>query len=120
MYFVYALLVTVLMVIVLINFQPYKHTVAHYNTIDVSFLLLLSLFYVTIVGINITASNGKRFVDILDGLAIISCTIPIIYVNFIALHWIYSRWKWGRMFITRISTTIKCKSNTIVNYIILS
>ena len=109
MYFVYAILLTVLTAIVLINFQPYKHLVSHYTTIDVSFLVLLSLFYVIIVGINATAFNGKYF---LAGLAAISCIIYIIYMNSIALHWIYSKWKWGRMFLTRISTTIKSQSNT--------
>ena len=59
MYFVYVLLVTVSMAIVLINFQPYKLSVAHYTTIDV-FLVLLSLFYVTIVGNNVTTSSGKK------------------------------------------------------------
>ena len=85
MYFVYVLLVTVYMAIVLINFQPYKQSVTHYTTIDVSFTVLLSLSYVTIVGNNIL-SNGKRFVDIFDGLAATSIIILIIYINLIALH----------------------------------
>ena len=105
MYFPYVLLETVFTGILLINFQPYKHSVAHYTTVDVSFLVLLSLFYVTIVGNNIV-SNRKRFVDILNGLAAISCITPIIYTNFITLHWIYvyPKKKWGGMFLMFLSS----------------
>ena len=100
MYFIYALLVILLVIILLINFQPYKTSVAHYTTIDVSFLILLSLFYESVLGINI--SYGRRHLYSFCILAFVSSVIPIIYIAFIALHWIYSRRKWGGMLLMRV------------------
>ena len=109
MYFVYALLATVSMAIVLVNFQPYKHSVTHCTTIDVSFMLLLSLFNVTIVKKQVGIPSGKRLEYTLNGLAAISCIIPIIYTNLIAINWIYvySKRKWRGMFLTRVSVMMK-------------
>ena len=88
MCFVYIVILTVFMTIILINFQPYKSSVEHYTTIDASFLLLLSLFFTTTSGSNITD------LYFFYPLAVISCVIPIIYVTVIVLHWIYSRREW--------------------------
>ena len=110
MYFVYVVIVMISMTIIIINFQPYKNSVAHYTTIDASFLILLSLFFNTISGDNITDSTGQKYLGIFYVLAVLSCITPIIYIAIIVLHWIYSRRKWGRMFLNRMRMLLKDKN----------
>ena len=113
MYFVYAVMVTVSMAIVLINFQPYKLSVAHYTTIDVSFLLLLPLFYVTIVGKDAAVAIGEKGIPYtFNCLVAVTGTIPMVYVTVIVLHWIYSKQRYGRMLLTRISNMMNCHSSS--------
>ena len=106
MYFIYVVILLSSMIIILINFQPYKNTVAHYTIIDASFLILLSLFFTNISGNNITDSTGHMYHNIFFALDIISCIIPIIYIAVIVLHWIYSRRTWGRMFLEKMKIRI--------------
>ena len=111
MYFVYIVILLISMTIILINFQPYKNSVVHYTTIDASFLILLSLFFTTISGNNITDSTGQKYLSIFYALGVISCIIPIIYITVIVFYWMYSR-KWGRMLLDKIKASlhIRCKT----------
>ena len=103
MFFIYVVLLIMVIIILLINFEPYKRSVSHYTTIDVSFLILLSLFYTTIIGNNIATSTGqKQLLNAFNALSVICCMVPIIYVTVIILHWMYSRRKWGKLFLMKI------------------
>ena len=106
MYFIYIVILLTSMIIILINFQPYKNTVAHYTTIDASFLILLSLFFTNISGNDIADSTGHMYHNIFFTLGVISCIIPIIYIAVIVLHWIYSRRTWGEMFLEKMKIRI--------------
>jgi hypothetical protein len=110
MYFVYVVILLISMTIVLINFQPYKNSATHYTTIDASFLILLSLFFTTISGNNVTDSTGQKYLSIFYTLALISCIIPIIYITIIVLHWMYSRRKWGRILLDRMKVSLHVTS----------
>jgi hypothetical protein len=109
-YFVYVVILLISVTIILINFQPYKNSVAHYTTIDASFLILLSLFFTTISGNNVTDSTGQKYLSIFYTLAVISCIIPIIYITIIVLHWMYSRRKWGRILLDRMKVSLHVTS----------
>ena len=106
MYFIYFVILLISMTVILINFQPYKNSVAHYTTIDTSFLILLSLFFTTISGNNITDSTGQKYLSIFYAMAVISCIIPIIYIAVIVLHWIYSRRKWCEVFLDKMKVSL--------------
>ena len=112
MYFVYVVILLTSMTIILVNFQPYKSAVAHYTTVDASFLILLSLFATTISGNNITDSTGQEYLNTFYALAVISCIIPIIYITVIVLHWIYSRRKWGKMLLDRMKISLLVMSKS--------
>ena len=99
MFFIYVVIVIIIMIILLINLQPYKTAVTYYTKIDASFLILLSLFYIAISGIDITILSGQSFLKFFYGLAFIASIIPIIYATLIVLHWIYSKWKRARWMI---------------------
>ena len=97
MYFIYAVIVLVSATILLINLQPYKASVAHYTKSDTFFLILLSLLFTAISGINITILGNQGFLKVFDYLTIVLCIIPIIYIISIVLYWIYSKWKWSKI-----------------------
>ena len=65
MYFIYIVILLTSMTIALIIFQPYKNSVANYTIIDVSFLILFSLFFTTVSGNNITDSTGQKLIILL-------------------------------------------------------
>ena len=98
MYFIYVVIFIVTVIILLINFQPYKTFVSHYTVIDASFLILLSVLFTTFIGVNIFSFRNQYYLTrtILYGLATVTGIIPVIYVIILALHWIYSRWIFGK------------------------
>ena len=96
MYFIYVILLIIAVIIVLINFQPYKTSVSHYTVIDASFLILLSLFFRAIYGNKTPFFRNQYYLNIFYGLATVTCIIPIIYVIFIMLHSMYSSWIFGK------------------------
>ena len=106
MFFIYAVILIVVVIILLINFQPYKTSVTHYTVIDSFFLILLSLFFTTIIGNSISSFRNQHYFNIVYRLATVTCIIPIIYVIFIVLHWMYSRWIFGKTVLMKIHNTL--------------
>ena len=102
MYFIYVVILIVTVIILLINFQPYKTSVSHYTVIDASFLILLSLLFTTFNGNSIFSYRNHYYVNVFYGLATVTSIIPIIYVIILALHWIYSRWIFGKTMLTKV------------------
>jgi hypothetical protein len=112
MYFIYALLLISVVVIFLVNFQPHKSAVSHYTTIEISFLILLMLHYMSVLGVNIIILNGQQYIYLIYILAFLSCFIPIIYLVFITLQWMYLKRKWSGQFLMRVRASLlnKCGS----------
>ena len=102
MYFVYVVIFIVTVIILLINFQPYKTSISHNTVIDASFLILLSLLFTTFNGNSILSYRNQYYVDIFYGLATVTSIIPVIYVIILVLHWIYSRWIFGKTMLTKV------------------
>ena len=111
MYFIYALLWILIVVIFLVNFQPHKSSVSHYTTIDVTFLILLLLHYLAILGINIVILEGQHLYLIYT-LAFVSGFIPIIYLIFITMQWMYFKRKWSGRFLTRVRILLMNKNGS--------
>ena len=111
MYFIYALLWILIVVIFLVNFQPHKSLVSHYTTIDITFLILLLLHYLSILGFNISILKG-RHLYLLYLLAFVSGFIPIIYLIFITLQWMYLKRKWSGRLLTRVRTLLMNKKRS--------
>ena len=107
MYFIYAVIFIVTVIILFINFQPNKTSVSHYTVIDASFLILFCLFFASINGNNVTSNNGQRYLTFFNRLSIVICIIPIIYIIFIVLYWMYSRWIFGKTMLIRMCNTMK-------------
>ena len=59
--FVYAILALVVILIAIINVQPFKKTAVHYPSNDPIFLVLLSLFFVINIGRDVARSENTFF-----------------------------------------------------------
>ena len=112
MYFIYALLLFLIILLFLVNFQPHKSSVSHYTTIDITFLTLLVLHYISIVEVNIVVLKEHQYLHLIFMLTFFSCFIPIIYLVFITLQWIYLKRKWSGRFLTRVKTLLMNKNGS--------
>ena len=112
MYFIYATLLILIVVIFLVNFQPHKSSVSHYTAIDITFLILLLLHYMSIIAVNMTVLKGQKYLYLICVLGFFSCFIPIIYLIFITLQWTYLKRKWSGQFLMRVRTLLMNKSGS--------
>ena len=112
MFFVYTLLLILIVLIFLVNFQPHKSSVSHHTTIDITFLILLVLHYLSVLGFNIIILKGQQYLYLIFMLTFFSCFIPIIYLVFITLQWMYLKRKWSGRFLTRVKTLLMNKNGS--------
>ena len=99
MYFLYVLIILSLTVLH-INVQLFKKTtVAWYSsvTVDPVLLLLICMMYVSVVGTNIESMLEYTYLSVMVvlGLLFMTAFIPMIYIMFLMLYWIYSQRRWG-------------------------
>ena len=96
MFFVYAAMVSTLWLLLLININPFKKNVSSYLLTHSVFLVFISLFYISILSINIGSMEEHVYLPILNVFVMFSPFATVLYVFYIMLHWIYSRRKFGR------------------------
>ena len=92
MYYIYALLVLLIFLIVAINIQPLKKDIVRYPLTDPIFLILFTLFYIALVGNNIDTINNelKTVLSLTLALGI----APLLYTSFLIVSWLIARSKW--------------------------
>ena len=96
MYFVYALVIVLLLIVLHINVQPFKRTtVSWYSSVDPVFLLLICIMYTSVIGTNIESMQEHTYLSVMVLVGLMTTVIPIVYIMFLMLHWIYSQRRWG-------------------------
>ena len=95
MYFVYALVILIILMIALINIQPYKKTGSNYPPADLMFLFLLSLIYIALFRREQSSLEiYQYFHTIWIAASIAVGFVPITYTCFLIGLWLFSRRKW--------------------------
>ena len=94
MFFIYALILLILLMIVTINIQPFKKASVRYPSTDPIFHVLLSLVYVALLGRSITTTLGNKYSTIMTALGLSSAIVPIFYITFFIGTWLLSKRKW--------------------------
>ena len=61
MFFVYAVIVLISVIILLLNFNPYKEAFKHYTVIDAFFMIFLSILYISFLGINVVDIQAHSY-----------------------------------------------------------
>lgn len=90
---IYASIVLVCLIIILINVDPYKKSMACLTRSDAAFMILLTLFYVGVNSVtieHITSNHHKINIGlIVCGVTVITTTVfSICYVMVLACYWI--------------------------------
>lgn len=102
LYFTFASLAIVLVVIIFVNVLPYKKVVAHYNKIDVTFYCLIALFYTSLESTNITSIKAFQYVSICYVIAILTALTPLVYMIILSIYWIFLKKKWCATLVKRL------------------
>ena len=106
MFFIYAVIVLVSVIILLLNFNPYKEAFKHFTRIDAFFMIFLSILYISFLGINIVDIQARSFKVSFFVMSTLASVVPVIYISAITLHWIYSRRRWGKQLLLSIKFRI--------------
>ena len=95
-FFVYATIILVVLLIAIINIQPYKKGASRYPSTDVNFFLLLSLCYVILLGRGVANSESNSFITLILIISFSSAFVPVVYILSLVSFWLVSRTRWIR------------------------
>ena len=102
-FFVYAVITLTVVLLAIINVQPFKKSAVRYPSTDPIFLILLTLIFVTIMGRDVISREKFNLLfhySILTMLAL-SIVVPIAYIAFFITLWLIRRVKWIHQLIDR-------------------
>ena len=87
MYFAYTAILVAILLIAIINIEPYKRIASFFPSTDLMFLFLLTFLYVSINGRGLAYSENYSIVyhTIFRGFSLISALIPLFYMSFLIL-----------------------------------
>ena len=87
--------------------QPYKAEFAVYNTVDTVFILILALYYCTVMCVDIASMKDHRYKTTSKVAMGVVAVLPLLYITAITLHWLCSRTKIGRNMIRKIQGCVQ-------------
>ena len=94
MYYIYATITIVLLLIAIVNIEPFKTVAINYHSTDSIFFFLLGICYISIVGRQIPVINTRAnssYHSVLVIQAILSGLLPILYTLYLVASWMISR-----------------------------
>lgn len=97
-----AVIIIFIFVMILITVKPYKPAYSHFIKFDVTFLLLLALFYLSMISIDVSSIKDHRLVHASYFLTIVFGVVPLLYVALVIIYWIISKRNYGPQLIRRI------------------
>ena len=105
-FFPLASLVLVFVALLFITVQPFKQSVAHYANTTAMFLLLLALWYVSLLGIVLSKMRRGQLALFAFRMTALVGMAPSLYMLFISARWIFSRRRFATDFFSRIKRSI--------------
>ena len=100
-----AVIIIFIFVMILITVKPYKLAYAHFIKFDVTFLLLLALFYLSMISIDVSSIKDHRLVHASYYLTVVFGVVPLLYVILVMVYWIISKRNHGPDLIRRFLAT---------------
>ena len=101
MFFVYAVITLTVVLLAIINVQPFKKSAIRYPSTDPIFFILLILTFIIFIGVDVTSRENLFFYYGTLTMLIFSVIIPIIYITFLITLWLARRVKWIHQFIDK-------------------
>ncbi len=88
--------------LLLINFQPFKENFTHFSDINTICILLLAMFYVSIMGLSVSEQKNIPVSYFFFVVSAIIAILPLLYITVVNLHWLYIHRKFGLELIRRV------------------
>ena len=102
MYFHFSAMILSLVAILFFSVQPFKENVSHFTTINTFFVLLLAVWYTSVVGTMQSREKEQPLFKFYPVLPIMSAILPLLYISALTLHWLSGLRKFGRDIITSL------------------
>ena len=92
LFFVYGIITLLILLIVMINIQPFKMVGSHYPLIDLIFTFLLCFMYIAILGRDLIYLE-RHFVYgmFITTIAFLTAIFPLLYISFLIGLWLLSK-----------------------------
>ena len=90
-FFVYAVILVVIYVMIIVNTEPYKKAAHHSPSTDATFSILLSLLYISYLGGDIPSSEQNDYNIVMSMMGFLSAFAPVVYVIFLIGSWLVPR-----------------------------
>ena len=102
MFFAFGAILQVLLVLMLVNIQPFKSHVTHLFEVYIIFHVLLATWYVTFLGALEAELNRSKTLSIglYTSMAVVT-VVPLLYISAIVLYWLYSHRRFGLELVRR-------------------
>ena len=101
-FFVYATMIVVVLLIAIINIQPYKKKATRYPSTDVNIFLLLSFCYVVFLGRGVATTESNIFIKGILTISYTAAFVPVVYFLSLVCFWLVSRTMWIRKLFERL------------------
>ena len=102
MYFHFSAMILTLVAILFFSVQPFKENVSHFTTINTFFVLLLAVWYTSVVGAMQSREKEQSLFKLHPVLPIMSAILPLLYISALTLHWLSGQRKFGKNTITSL------------------
>ena len=110
-FFPLAVIIIFIFVMILISVKPYKADYVNNIKFDATFLLLLSLFYLSIISIDVSSVKDHRLVHLSFYIAAIFGSVPLVYIVIIILMWIIRKRKYGPTLVKEMAVNFKLRKH---------
>ena len=92
-FFVYAVITLTVVLLAIINVQPFKKSAVRYPSNDPIFFILLIFTFIIFIGVDVTSRENLFFYYCTLIILIFSVIVPIIYITFFITLWLARRVK---------------------------
>ena len=110
-FFPLAVIIIFIFVMILISVKPYKAEYVNNIKFDATFLLLLSLFYLSIISIDVSSVKDHRLVHLSFYIAAVFGSVPLIYIFVIIIMWIVRKRKYGPTLVREMAVNLKLRKH---------
>ena len=94
-YFALSAIAILLLVLLIINIQPFKSQVARYMKINSTFLIFLAIFHMSLTGLDVAGIKVHRYIKTFYVITVLTGVIPLVYAFLMIFYWIFSRRRFG-------------------------
>ena len=92
MYFIYAVVFLIIMLVAIINVEPFKEVAIRHLSTELTFISLLSICYIALIGRQVSFMETDPVSHTVLGiLCLMSAMVPLFYIIFLIGCWFFSR-----------------------------